>query len=829
MTPIADLWAEKFGLATAPLFEASEHPRPQAHRVLLDGGLGTFAFSEEEDEIWRSENVAAWAWSGDIPHHVTMTSKQVAVARWDNPNVEVFSRSSIERQAEDFYRFLCADKVQSSLSVVSHVLLLFRKIRSLVSMADIPDERTTDVFLYALSKLVQSTAGSDVVPSEGLANDAEELFNELNAVGVEQTLREIGRAPTLPNNLELLPSLAIRHAGGQLFQEAHFELLRAPSQDLFGNIGTPDTGRVSRGGAHFTPPALARIVTELVFARVDGLQTRDELTICDPACGSGAFLHEALRALRRSGFNGRAIVVGIDVSEAALAMARYTLAAAKRDWEPQGGIELQFTVADSLNQGSIPTADVIVMNPPFIAWSGQTQHQRAQLNNILGVKAPRGDLSMAFVTRAVETLKPGGVVGSLFPASLLTLQAAREWRGQLLEQATLSFIGSLGDFGLFSHALVQVACAVMTKKGAMGVPALTFGLVTANDTEATGDALRWVRKSITKPPSIPIVDEHWSLFPLNPSSLQRRESWRLVPPRAEEALRRLADAGLPKISDVFDVRRGVQTGFNTALLLTAEEWRGLPATERATFRAATMTNSISGGRIVKPYYVFFPYEASGGPLFQDEKDLKARVPQYFHRYLAPHREQLARRIDITRPGRYDWWGLAYPRAFSGESRPRLISKYFSGSGGFVLDQGAKFLPVMGFAWLVKREVLQAFGGGGLVPLALDTSNGVDLDPADVEVEGLAAYAAIFNSHAFMKLAEIYCPHVSGGQFDLSPRYVDQIPIPHIFELMRDEARARVVRDLAALGKADDIGQPNWARRADSAVAMLYGEEIFSAL
>jgi adenine-specific DNA-methyltransferase len=829
VTQLADLWANRFGLACAPLFEAQETSQPAAHRVLLDGGLGTFALSESEEELWRFENVAAWAWSGDIPHHVTVTPHQVAVARWDNPDVEVFSRKSIEKQAEEFYKFLCADKVQSSLSVVSHLLLLFRKIRSLVALTKIPDARTTDVFLCALSKLLQSEAGIQPSPSEGLAKDAEELFGELSSLGLQQALNEIRRISTLRSNLELLTSLAVRHASGQLFQEAHFELLRAPSIDLLGDIGVPDTGSVSRGGAHFTPPALARIVTELAFARVVGLQTRSELTICDPACGSGAFLHEALRALRRSGFNGRAIVIGVDVSEPALAMARFTLAASKRDWQPQGGIELRFAAADSLDEGSIPPADLIVMNPPFIAWGGQTKRQREQLVEILGSKAPRGDLSMAFVAKAVETLKPGGVVGSLFPASLLSLQGAREWRGQLLEKADLSFVGSLGDFGLFSHALVQVACAVMTKKGSTETPVQTFGLVTANDPSATGDALRWVRKSIGEPPSMPIVDEQWSLYPLDQATLQDRESWRLIPPRAEDALRRLADAGLPKIRDIFEVKRGVQTGFNTALLLTAEEWRALPAAERATFRAATMTNSISGGQIVKPYYVFFPYDAAGGPLFKDEKDLKARVPQYFQRHLAPHREQLARRIDITRPGRSDWWGLAYPRAFSSERRPRLISKYFSGAGGFVLDADAEFLPVMGFAWLIKEDVLQASRDSGTAVLALDASVDVDGDSSDAEVEALAAYLAIFNSQTFMKLAELYCPTVAGGQFDLSPRYVDQIPIPHIFELMGDEARARVVHELAVLGRAEDIGRLSWLRRTDSAVAALYGQEIVSAL
>src|SRR5690606_10674643 len=108
----------------------------------------------------------------------------------------------------------------------------------------------------------------------------------------------------------------------------------------------------------------------------------------------------------------------------------------------------------------------------------------------------RGDLSMAFVTRALRALAPEGVLGTLMPASLLTLRAAAAWRDDLLDQADLRFIALLGDYGLFAYALVQVAAAVFCKprpdsKRQDSVRAL----VSANDPEATGNALRAIRRA----------------------------------------------------------------------------------------------------------------------------------------------------------------------------------------------------------------------------------------------------------------------------------------------------------------------------------------------
>lgn len=141
--------------------------------------------------------------------------------------------------------------------------------------------------------------------------------------------------------------------------------------------------------------------------------------------------------------------------------------------------------------------------------------------------------------------------------------------------------------------------------------------------------------------------------------LSSRPTWQLRTPTVDATLRLLEDR-LPAIGELFDVKQGVQTGRNPALVLTREEWRRLPEQERKYFRQATMSDSIKNGRIVRPYYIFFPHQPSG-PVFGSEKQLRQAVPDFYERYLAPNKDALMNRATIVRSKRTDWWGLMEPR------------------------------------------------------------------------------------------------------------------------------------------------------------------------
>lgn len=746
---ISHSWSNRFGLAVSPLFEQDEISNPGCHNVFLDGGQGTFVLSVADDDVWRDWQSAGWVWSSDIAHHVTVTPAKIAVVRWDNPtDVTLLNRNSVEKNLDDFYKFLAGDRIRSTRTVIYHLLNLFRQVRSLAVGAKVPDARSSEIFLFTLARLISENSEIGVPSRYGIADDVEDLSKKLNQTALSTAVAEIQR--NVASFLKLFPNLAIRHAGGLLFQEAHFELIRVPSVDFFGHIDAPEVHEVGRGGAHFTPPALARSLVESAIGHLSDLSNRGSLTVCDPACGSGVFLHEVLRALRRTSFVGRLKLIGRDISPIAISMARFVLNCAVRDWSPSGGVQIDLQSGDSLENEAMPKADLVVMNPPFISWGSQTQRQRSQLLSIVGRYATsRGDLSMAFVLRGLELLTPDGVLATLFPASLLSQQAAEKWRETLVNFANIKLLASIGDYGLFTHALVQVACAIL--KNSEVQDEQVTALVAGDDALATGDALRMLRRTKSSPPALPIVEQQWSVFSLSTDALKARPIWRLRPPAVDVALRKLEES-LPRLSNLFDVHQGVQTGYNPALLLSDREWANLPKRERVYFRPATMTDSIKNGIVLKRYYLFFPHTAKG-MLFRDEQAVRRAVPEYFQKYLAPNKRRLSSRATIRRSKRTDWWGLMEPRSWSVKNTPKIISKYFSGEGGFFVDEHAEYLPSTGFAWIPK-------------PI-LTAGRKTDFPVSKL----LSAYASLFNTSAFGKLLQFYAPHVSGGQFDLSPRYV----------------------------------------------------------
>ncbi|MBX9708038.1 MAG: N-6 DNA methylase [Caulobacteraceae bacterium] len=807
---IAQRWASDFGLALAPLFENGEIERPDDHAVLLDGGVGSLALSGADTAIWRDQSTADWAWSSNLPHHVTITDQTVAVRRWDRPKAEEFSRSSVEAQLESFYTYLTTDRVRANQSVVDHVLIFFRRLRSLVADARIDDDLTVEAFVTFLDLLVSDELGDLRQGALGLNSQGAGVLADLSRPGLEALQNDIASTSAL-SSLHLLPALAIRHAGSQIFQEAHFELVRAPGLDLFGYVGPAESKTITRGGAHFTPAPLARSIVEQTLSEVTGLDDRETLTVIDPACGSGAFLQELLRALRRTSFKGRLTLIGRDVSRAAVSMARFALARALADWAPSAGVQLDLAVGDSL-EAELPQADVVLMNPPFIAWAGLNAMQRDQMKQVLGARLTgRGDFSMAFVTRALDILTPGGAMGVLLPSSLMTLQAADAWRSDLLQRTDLRLLAGLGDYGLFAHALVQTTALVMAKpKEDAERSDVVRTLVSANSADATGNALRMLRR-LAPQGNVEVSDASWRIFSMPVSTLSSRPTWRLVSPRAEAALNRLLDAGAERLGNLFEVRQGVRTGDNTAFLLSGAEVAALPSKERKYFRPAILNDSVRDGRILPNKWVFYPH--GDGRHISDEATLRRNLPEYLQSYLTPRREALQNRASVQGEA---WWDLSRSRAsWALDARPRIVSKYFGSIGGFAVDLDGSAVVVQGFAWFPQAS------------LAGDDEGVFASDLAEDDI--LCAYAAIMNSGRFMQLLELFSPHVAGGQFDLSPRYVNLIPLPNLRTLAQDERAGRLISRLAALGRQPRVADIDWQNTTNRLTAEIFGSDFFELL
>jgi hypothetical protein len=185
-----------------------------------------------------------------------------------------------------------------------------------------------------------------------------------------------------------------------------------------------------------------------------------------------------------------------------------------------------------------------------------------------------------------------------------------------------------------------------------------------------------------------------------------------------------------------------------------------------------LNDSIRGGRLSADWYVFYPY---GANTLDSENEVRRSVPTFFRERLRPQKNALLarRRIQEDR-----WWKLSEHRAWQRKPIPKIVSTYFGETGSFAWDGAGAFVVVQGYGWL---PILRGDTGLGRTVWL--------------------AYLALLNSDVFSSLLAAHSNHVGGGQWNLSKRFVEKIPLPDLIppfdrsaDLLRDERAA-----LARLG------------------------------
>lgn len=245
--------------------------------------------------------------------------------------------------------------------------------------------------------------------------------------------------PWKPIDLELPELLLIGEFGEFDWSRIHPRILGALFQ---ATMRTPE--RHERG-AHYTPEAaiLEYVIRPLLVepwrARIHEVLTLPELLavhesltkmrILDPACGSGNFLYEALRALQglekeiveraRSDFQfslparkgvGSGQLLGIDIDPLAVELTRLTLFLGQHEKH----FETDIRHADALFC-AWPKADLILGNPPFQSKNRMQQEFGPDYVLRLREKYPdvsgRADYCVYWFRRAHDELAPGASAG----------------------------------------------------------------------------------------------------------------------------------------------------------------------------------------------------------------------------------------------------------------------------------------------------------------------------------------------------------------------------------------------------------------------------------
>ncbi|CAX25998.1 protein of unknown function [Methylorubrum extorquens DM4] len=741
---IAEL-ARVQGLARAPLFRPGEIPDAGSHEILLDGRLGSFAVSVAGDI--DPYDASSWAWSSNVPHHVLFKGDDVHVRRWDLPGRgRSFERRRIMEHPADFYEYLRQDRTDDRRSVVEHSMQLFRKVRNLVLQGGLDDALSTRAYLTLLGALASGLephgAGlAQIARTFRLPEGSTDLLSVLPQASVESLMGEFAHVMLDDVSLAARPVLSLRHASGAIFQEAHHQLLDGPPLDLFGYVGPARSARPKRGVVHFTPPSLARSLCEQALSSLGGLASRANVVVADFACGSGAFLVEALRSLERGGYAGRVTLVGRDISTAAIDMARFVLDMAGAEWPGRGRFDVDLAVADTLRSEGLPMADLIVMNPPFAPWQGLSEDERSVLAESLGRhKAGRPDISMGFVLRALGALRTDGALAVLLPASALETKAAEGWRGRISEGRSVYLDAVFDNHRMFTHALVRLGALVIGPRGAGEQVEIRAG----GHPEAAGDALRALRRGSGFPDGVGAGAFTLTRIPASASP----QAWVRKGP-SKTLTERALSSGATTVGALFEVQQGIRTGQNKAFVLDDEGLAALPAAERRYFRPAITNDGIKDGRITRYAHVFYPYDGSGFTV-RDEAALAEALPVFLQQHLEPWRQQLAGRRSRSRR----WWGLGERRRMLEEGRPFLVSKYWGDAGSFVLRDRPDAVVLQGYGW---------FPSTGRP--AIDPSSDV-----------ASAYLALVNTKAFFRMVAEHAPPTGGGQLNLGRQYMVGVPM-----------------------------------------------------
>lgn len=719
-------WAEGSGLLPIRLSPVSD----KAQYILLDGGLYDFCLDLTGEETDAARFYSA-AWSSDVKNYITVRDEKATVYNWSRQKPESVALNVLQDKFQAFLKILNSTSYRTSDDVTPFILGLFAQLRNLTQERREPVEA-----LNLLFKLLISLVEGDL--SQATCNRWE-IVNVVEPVGFD-ALRESIRQGVR----QIKPDLdyILRHGSGPLFETAHREALYFdPQFNLFGEISSR-LGYASQPkytGVHYTPRYLVRSIVENALKSIN--LDSPNLTILDPACGSGAFLQEVLKQLREKNYSGQIHLKGFDISPMAEQTAKFLLKYEnRRQWNNRVNVDIrcQNSLVEDWGEN-----DLILMNPPFISSELIKDADTKQLVNDLLAELQmkkRPNMAAAFFYRAIQSLKHDGVLGAVLPSSIFVQDQYMPLRDFTRQMMKLETVAQLGNF-VFSEALTDTSFLLARKQNdAAYVP---LNIWCSNREQSAFEAMRgWRKMQYDNAPQR--INEHFNIY--TPSRFPIvKESWKVLPQDDDlfsQAIKaRELQGDLRPLSSIFDVRQGVIKGNRNLFEIDEFEYEGLHKGEKRLYRPLASSQTIDNGHVKWGAYLWYPYSREG-LLIHAEEELQQYEQSYS--WLLPHKDTL-----LTRKGVNNWWELTRARAeLFGIKEPLLCSKrsgdihcFAIAPTGMVVEEGNVFI--------FRNEKYCE--------------------------EDKYFYLAFFSSTVFHRMLSIYARPLKAG-FDLGKVQIKDIPI-----------------------------------------------------
>ncbi len=505
-----------------------------------------------------------------------------------------------------------------------------------------------------------------------------------------------------------------------------------------------------------------------------------DLKICDPACGSGAFLNQALRFLVAEHERLRHDIArfgdltayeeiekeilernlyGVDINEEACEIARLSLwLSTARPGRPLTRLSGTIRSGDSLVddpavsdrafdwRGAFPEVfasggfDVVVGNPPYVRQERLDPALKAWLKERYAVWHGSADLYVFFVERGIELLNEHGKFGFIFPNKWMRASYGRPLRRWLATQP-LEEIVDFGDLPVFEEATTYPM--ILTLDAARRDP--LFGVCEVESLDF-GDLRDYVAA--------------------HGHATDRRDldeaGWNLAPVEVQRLLDKLRTNAVPLGEYVGkEIYYGIKTGLNDAFVIDRATRDRLVAEDPAS---AEIIKPFLAGRDIKRYetpeaekfLILFrkgwTRETSG---YDDEARAWAWLREHYPaicRWLEPFEAKARKRYD---KGEF-WWELRACEYYDKFEEPKILYAEISQSGNFTLDFQKNYSDTTSY----------------IIPIA------------SKELLG------ILNSKLFVFVFSYISSEIRGGFLRWKRQYMERMPIPKSLGKILSDTQSR---------------------------------------
>lgn len=402
-----------------------------------------------------------------------------------------------------------------------------------------------------------------------------------------------------------------------------------------------------------------------------------KLTICDPACGSGAFLNQALNYLieehkiideLQAKISGASIVFpdienkilennlyGVDLNDESIEIAKLSLwLRTAHKGRKLTSLNKNIKCGNSLIDDSAIAGDkafnwqkefpnvfanggfdVVIGNPPYVRVQ-QLDYQAVDfLKSHYTTALKRIDISLCFIELSKQLIKSDiGITSFITSNQFLTTEYGQAMRAFLLEDYRLTECVDFGDLPIFADALTYVSIFIFKKSKVNNFKYFNVDSI-----------LIAMSNNFGMPKIIDIsklTDANWSLKNAEISNIFSK-----------------AHLIYKEISEIGNTYYGIITGADSIFNFTSDKYQNSELEKDLFIPLLRAQNCSKYYCFETENYVLYPYKYENGKtILLTEEELLQKFPKAYQ-YLLSHKTELEGRKDSrsTFIGRTDWYCL----------------------------------------------------------------------------------------------------------------------------------------------------------------------------